>query len=448
MATTPAPQPGTSVTWPSEFHVIIAGGSGSSLYPLASDDVPRALLPVANRPLISYQLELLERAGLGAVTVAVQGAHAVDISAAAISKLKVELVDVKEEDDAGAVLKKLKDTIKEENVLVIPGDLIVDPSLLCAVARLHRSRRASLTMLLAKLKAIEDQLPTARKAKLYPDDSNVFALEEGTNRVLAVWPEGARRSVRVSKASLARCGGSACLRADLFDSHLYALDRWALDALAARDSTTRAHFVSFLVRSQQRQQQLQAGAAAPEAAGLSEAECLVSQMTHARPQPPGPGCYAVIADASSGPSSFCLRVSTIASFFEANKELSRGAHAYLPREEALKGRFLAKTAKVDPQTQVGAECVVGDSSEIGARCGVKHSVVGRHCVIASGAKIANSVVMDHVTIAEGATLSDCVVCSGAVVNSKAQLKDCVVGYGRVVDANTKVEGDTLLRSEA
>jgi NDP-sugar pyrophosphorylase family protein len=46
-----------------EFQVILfAGGLGNRMYPL-TEEIPKVLLPVANRPLISYQLEFLERAG-------------------------------------------------------------------------------------------------------------------------------------------------------------------------------------------------------------------------------------------------------------------------------------------------------------------------------------------------------------------------------------------------
>src|SRR5262245_55996060 len=89
----------------------------------------------------------------------------------------------------------------------------------------------------------------ARKAKLYPDDAEVFALDEATGHVLAVWPQGAHRTVSVSKATLAGVSGNASLRADLFDAQFYALDRWAFEALASRESSS--HFVQFLVRSQQ-----------------------------------------------------------------------------------------------------------------------------------------------------------------------------------------------------
>jgi len=46
-----------------EFQaVILAGGRGSRMYPL-TENIPKALLPVANRPLIWYPVKYLETAG-------------------------------------------------------------------------------------------------------------------------------------------------------------------------------------------------------------------------------------------------------------------------------------------------------------------------------------------------------------------------------------------------
>lgn len=49
--------------------VILAGGKANSLYPL-TEDIPLSLLPVANRPLISFQLEMLARVGFRCTCVA------------------------------------------------------------------------------------------------------------------------------------------------------------------------------------------------------------------------------------------------------------------------------------------------------------------------------------------------------------------------------------------
>ena len=42
--------------------VVLAGGTGLRLYPLC-EGIPKALLPIDNKPLIAYQLQLLERHG-------------------------------------------------------------------------------------------------------------------------------------------------------------------------------------------------------------------------------------------------------------------------------------------------------------------------------------------------------------------------------------------------
>ncbi|RRT41007.1 hypothetical protein B296_00028391 [Ensete ventricosum] len=44
--------------------VVLAGGTSRKLNPLVSQEIPKALLPVANRPVLSYVLELLEASNL------------------------------------------------------------------------------------------------------------------------------------------------------------------------------------------------------------------------------------------------------------------------------------------------------------------------------------------------------------------------------------------------
>ena len=54
---------------PQHQAVLLAGGAGSSLFPLNHTGLPLALLPVANQPLITFSLRTLEEAGIVDVLV-------------------------------------------------------------------------------------------------------------------------------------------------------------------------------------------------------------------------------------------------------------------------------------------------------------------------------------------------------------------------------------------
>jgi molybdopterin-guanine dinucleotide biosynthesis protein A len=47
--------------------VLLAGSAGSRLYPLNASDTPKVLLPVANRPLLTFPLRMLEESGVSDV---------------------------------------------------------------------------------------------------------------------------------------------------------------------------------------------------------------------------------------------------------------------------------------------------------------------------------------------------------------------------------------------
>jgi choline kinase len=69
----------------SEFQVVILGGAGSSLSTLTTG-YPKPLLPILNRPMISYQLALLEKHGFSEAILVVDGfdAEQADMLAAVV----------------------------------------------------------------------------------------------------------------------------------------------------------------------------------------------------------------------------------------------------------------------------------------------------------------------------------------------------------------------------
>jgi dTDP-glucose pyrophosphorylase len=73
-----------------EFQAVVLAdhddGSGTRLYPLL-ESTPKSLLPVAGRPLIAYQLALLERSGFKEVGGRTRRTHAAHASAGARARV-------------------------------------------------------------------------------------------------------------------------------------------------------------------------------------------------------------------------------------------------------------------------------------------------------------------------------------------------------------------------
>ncbi len=104
---------------------------------------------------------------------------------------------------------------------------------------------------------------------------------------------------------------------------------------------------------------------------------------------------------------------------------------------------MASSAAVSPKTQVGPECVVGEGTKIGDRCGVKKSNIGKHCTIGNNVKITNSIIMDHVTLKDGCNIQYSIVCANAHIDEGCTVTQCQVGYSYEMEANSTHKSETL-----
>ena len=132
--------------------VIMAGGEGSRLRPLTSN-MPKPMLPVANRPLMEHILLLLRRHGFTDVVATVQFLSSVIRNYFGDgSDLGVSLAYSNEEvplGTAGSVLNA--QDLLAGPFLVISGDALTDIDL-DEVVRWHRAKGAAATMVLKRMK--------------------------------------------------------------------------------------------------------------------------------------------------------------------------------------------------------------------------------------------------------------------------------------------------------
>jgi mannose-1-phosphate guanylyltransferase/phosphomannomutase len=136
--------------------VVMAGGEGSRLRPLTAN-LPKPLLPVANRPVMEHVLRLLRRHGVEDTVVTLQFlASLVRNYFGDGDELGMSLQYATEQRPLGTAgsVKNAEAALRDDTFLVISGDALTDADLSAMVA-FHRSRGALVTV---GLKAVPDPL--------------------------------------------------------------------------------------------------------------------------------------------------------------------------------------------------------------------------------------------------------------------------------------------------
>ncbi|GJP39664.1 hypothetical protein CLOM_g24012 [Closterium sp. NIES-68] len=134
--------------------VLLIPADDNQLYPLTSDELPRVLLPVGGRPLLSYNLELLESCNVQSVLLVIVGADS-----AAASRVSgwvaqnfherlpgLEIAVVSEAVGSADALRSIFHRIADvHDLLVLFADVLSDVPL-GSVAAAHRREEAALTV--------------------------------------------------------------------------------------------------------------------------------------------------------------------------------------------------------------------------------------------------------------------------------------------------------------
>ncbi|CAI5502596.1 unnamed protein product [Closterium sp. Naga37s-1] len=134
--------------------VLLIPTDDNQLYPLTSDELPRVLLPVGGRPLLSYNLELLESCNVQSVLLVIVGADS-----AAASRISgwvaqnfherlpgLEIAVVSEAVGSADALRSIFHRIADvHDLLVLFADVLTDVPL-GSVAAAHRREDAALTI--------------------------------------------------------------------------------------------------------------------------------------------------------------------------------------------------------------------------------------------------------------------------------------------------------------
>ncbi|KAJ6841984.1 translation initiation factor eIF-2B subunit gamma isoform X2 [Iris pallida] len=451
--------------------VVLAGGESKSLSPLLSDEIPKPLLPVGNRPVLSYVLELLESSNLKDLIVVVEGENAACrvggwISSAYVDRLHVEVAAVPEDVGTAGALRAVAHHLTANDVLIVSGDLVSDvpPG---AVAATHRRHGAAVTTLLcnAPITGPSESGSSGGKDKAKkPVRHNIVGLDP-TRQFLLLVASGAEvdKDIRVQK-NILRAVGQMEIRADLMDAHMYAFKRTILQEVLDQKNTfhsIRHDVLPYLVRTQLRSEVLANGfnhsedgwngtlSSQNNLAWLSQHRVIAPSAFHGHDLGPKDSasvpkthkCCAYIANKSK----YCARLNSIQAFSDINRDVVGEASHLSGYSFSVQNNIVHPSAELGSKTTVGPQCMLAEGSKLGDKCSVKRSVIGRHCRIGSNIKIVNSVVMNHVVIDDGCLVQGSIVCSNVQLQERVVLKDCQVGAGYVVTSGSEHKSESLAR---
>ncbi|XP_038056309.1 translation initiation factor eIF-2B subunit gamma-like [Patiria miniata] len=449
--------------------VIMAGGRGSRMPDLTAS-VPKALLPVGNRPLVWYPVNMLDKAGFESVIIVTFDSVKRDLvqalqSSAGELLIRLEVVTIPSDEDWGTAesLRFIRDKIKTD-VLVISCDLITDIEL-HLLADVHRTYDASVTVLMHTLpdQSTEGGIYVpGSKSKRKIEQRDIIGLDEKGGRILLLAAQADIEEDLTLRKSVFKRYPFIQVKTRLMDAHMYILKKWVLDFLADNKvgrtySTIKGELIPYLVRKQfsrPKTGQLvpQPNSMEPEGAqqdkdiasygGLDELTKTARTMSSWNEHMGDMSDYYQHGDTLRChthimENGFCIRANTVAAYCEANRQITQ--HRQILGDDPL----IHPTATIKTKSQVGQDSMLGEGTTVCEKVSIKRSIIGKHCTVGDKVKIINSVIMDHVNISEGCTIQGSIVCGNTHIGEGVEMKDCLVGSSQNVPPRAKYSSEVI-----
>ncbi|KXN90911.1 putative translation initiation factor eIF-2B subunit gamma [Leucoagaricus sp. SymC.cos] len=454
-----------------EFLAVVLAGFGNELQPLTGDygdePSPKALLPVANRPMIEYLLLWIEQSGIKDVLLICPTIHRLAIyhhihSDISSSSLNVDLQTYDETVDSSTgtctLLRHFVHRIQEDFVL-LSCDFIAPPSLpLSTLLNQFRADSGSngaiattcwyATSKPEKAASPEEWGLSAPPASIVWDDASGTLLHIDTADDLDRNPgELELRMSLLSRYPRVR------LSTNFRDSHVYVCRHSVLDALAQKVhmESFKEEFLPWLCKVQYQKLkrrkydhilytdtyvQTSQSTALQHSTLLTIAnnDNVLSLVSNGEGELSASLKVGVVLHHSD--AGFAIRVRDLNSFVEINRRVLSTTSYTLPIDP--KNRAL-----IDQKAQISPDTIIGDSTKVSERTAIKKSIIGRHCIIGKMVKIVGCILLDHCVIEDGAKIEGSVLGKNTKIGAKAEMSRCVTQAGYEVSAGDIVKNEKL-----
>ena len=409
--------------------VILAGGRGGSLYPLTTH-TPKMLLPISNKPMIIYVLEMIERSGCvfaQPILILTQYEYekklvkCLETRYKAMSENTVEVIGVPEEFPGTlGSLRHIFSTpfIKKSSseLLVISGDILLDFSVLPAYISSFRLSSSGCSVL-------------AHTGKAAAEDMQVFALNNSQIVKIFEWvdnEEGFSLPVRtLQKFPRIR------MRNDLIQNHCYLFRTQLLRTILDHDKTERLYklkdeLIPLLINKQLNFRTTIEIFIVPEGI-YSKRVCNLRGYMEANME----CCVALSGKDKAGNNLKPLPLIFLSTPNSSRNILTnfyRAAGASIPQEFK----------------QVSNDSVIQEDFKIGEKSSISKSVIGKNTRIGNKCKIVGSIIMDNVVVEDEVNINNSIVCSQVSIGTKCKVLNSQMAFGSSVQPGITLKDDIRL----
>jgi len=216
-------------------------------------------LPIANKPLIAFQLENLERMGFYEVLVVIRHSKTLEkyLKTEFKGKMQIETIEINEESTNNVeALKQIWNKINRD-FIIIPCDLLTDVNL-DDVLDQHIITQATVTMVFREDESKKQQISSKKEASKEPkeelNDYDVVVLDDESHRVLQITNniDIESEGLNIKKTMLLRHPNST-ISTQLNECHLYVFNYRMIDFLKRckrKFLNLKEDLIPFLIQNQ------------------------------------------------------------------------------------------------------------------------------------------------------------------------------------------------------
>ncbi|GME94914.1 hypothetical protein B5S31_g1072 [[Candida] boidinii] len=400
-----------------EFHAIIFCGKGNALSPISAakeTGLTKALLPVANKPLIEYVLEWCDKAPFKNVSIVSDLKSLTPITKVVDqykSRRDPELIRTSimecipaEGYTTGDMFKSLAGKIKSDFV-ILPCDFVTDvpPQVLIEVFRSQSDVNLGLSI------HYKNNFENVDK-KVLKNNYTVYATQEdGDNCLLDLYT---KQSIALSKALKIRTQlmwryPRTSISTKLMDSFIFFGKEKCIQIINdPHENISTNKSISKVKRNFSRR-----------------------SWKHSEPKDKI-GMFILPQQATFA------RCNNLSVYMEVNRSFLK--------EKAKNAGNILVVSKEKGAATIGADSIVGDETILGERTSVKRCVVGNKCKIGKKCRLTGCIIMDGVEIEDEVTLENCIIGLKAQIGSKCKLINCNVEGQYAIGNGVSIKGETLM----